>query len=202
MLEDAAGIRRVVLACGTVDLRKGIDGLATIIGTLLFMLFVNVKITVVVVLLTPISLFVAGFIAKKTYSMFQLQTQTRGEQTALIEEMVGNQKGVQAFNHEDEALAALNKVREARGISAYSGTGDVLKTEIQNERRRELFAEGHRLFDLKRRDLPMDRSNLTLDWSRVGLIPAGSDKLEMPIPQDEIDANGALTIADQNPAYK
>ena len=105
-------------------------------------------------------------------------------------------------NHEDEALAALNKVREARGISAYSGTGDVLKTEIQNERRRELFAEGHRLFDLKRRDLPMDRSNLTLDWSRVGLIPAGSDKLEMPIPQDEIDANGALTIADQNPAYK
>lgn len=105
-------------------------------------------------------------------------------------------------NHEDEALAALNKVREARGINAYSGTGDVLKTEIQNERRRELFAEGHRLFDLKRRDLPMDRSNLTLDWSRVGLIPAGSDKLEMPIPQDEIDANGALTIADQNPAYK
>lgn len=105
-------------------------------------------------------------------------------------------------NHEDEALAALNKVREARGISAYSGTGDVLKTEIQNERRRELFAEGHRLFDLKRRDLPMDRSNLTLDWSRVGLIPASSDKLEMPIPQDEIDANGALTIADQNPAYK
>ena len=59
-----------------------------------------------------------------------------------------------------------------------------------------------RLFDLKRRDLPMDRSNLTLDWSRVGLIPAGSDKLEMPIPQNEIDANGALTIADQNPAYK
>ena len=79
-------------------------GLATIIGTLLFMLFVNVKITVVVVLLTPISLFVAGFIAKKTYSMFQLQTQTRGEQTALIEEMVGNQKVVQAFCHEKEVL--------------------------------------------------------------------------------------------------
>lgn len=79
-------------------------GLATIIGTLLFMLFVNVKITLVVVLLTPISLFVASFIAKKTYSMFQLQTQTRGEQTALIEEMVGNQKVVQAFCHEKEAL--------------------------------------------------------------------------------------------------
>lgn len=105
-------------------------------------------------------------------------------------------------NHEDEALKALNKVREARGLGVYSSIGDALKTEIQNERRRELFAEGHRLFDLKRRNLPMDRSHLSLDWSRVGLIPAGSDKLEMAIPQDEIDANAALTIEDQNPAYK
>lgn len=87
-------------------------GLATIIGTLLFMLFVNVKITVVVVLLTPISLFVAGFIAKNTYSMFQLQTQTRGEQTALIEEMVGNQKVVQAFCHEKEALGQFADVND------------------------------------------------------------------------------------------
>ena len=87
-------------------------GLATIIGTLLFMLFVNVKITVVVVLPTPISLFVAGFIAKKTYSMFQLQTQTRGEQTALIEEMVGNQKVVQAFCHEKEALGQFADVND------------------------------------------------------------------------------------------
>ena len=87
-------------------------GLATIIGTLLFMLFVNVKITVVVVLLTPISLFVAVFIAKKTYSMFQLQTQTRGEQTALIEEMVGNQKVVQAFCHEKEALGQFADVND------------------------------------------------------------------------------------------
>lgn len=87
-------------------------GLATIIGTLLFMLFVNVKITVVVALLTPISLFVAGFIAKKTYSMFQLQTQTRGEQTALIEEMVGNQKVVQAFCHEKEALGQFADVND------------------------------------------------------------------------------------------
>lgn len=87
-------------------------GLATIIGTLLFMLFVNVKVTVVVVLLTPISLFVAGFIAKKTYSMFQLQTQTRGEQTALIEEMVGNQKVVQAFCHEKEALGQFADVND------------------------------------------------------------------------------------------
>ena len=76
------------------------------------MLFVNVKITVVVVLLTPISLFVAGFIAKKTYSMFQLQTQTRGEQTALIEEMVGNQKVVQAFCHEKEALGQFADVND------------------------------------------------------------------------------------------
>ena len=87
-------------------------GLATIIGTLLFMLFVNVKITVVVVLLTPNSLFVAGFIAKKTYSMFPLQTQTRGEQTALIEEMVGNQKVVQAFCHEKEALGQFADVND------------------------------------------------------------------------------------------
>ena len=87
-------------------------GLATIIGTLLFMLFVNVKITVVVELLTPISLFVASFIAKKTYSMFQLQTQTRGEQTALIEEMVGNQKVVQAFCHEKEALGQFADVND------------------------------------------------------------------------------------------
>lgn len=87
-------------------------GLATIIGTLLFMLFVNVKITIVVVLLTPISLFVASFIARKTYSMFQLQTQTRGEQTALIEEMVGNQKVVQAFCHEKEALEQFADVND------------------------------------------------------------------------------------------
>ena len=87
-------------------------GLATIIGTLLFMLFVNVKITVVLVLLTTYSLFVAVVIAKKTYSMFQLQTQTRGEQTALIEEMVGNQKVVQAFCHEKEALGQFADVND------------------------------------------------------------------------------------------
>lgn len=85
-------------------------GAATIVGTLLFMLSVNVKITLVVVILTPISLFVASFIAKRTYSMFQLQSKTRGEQTALIEEMVGNQKVVQAFNHEDEALEQFDEI--------------------------------------------------------------------------------------------
>lgn len=85
-------------------------GLATIIGTLLFMISINIKITLVVVILTPISLFVASFIAKKTYSMFQLQSKTRGEQTALIEEMIGNQKAVQAFNHEDEALEEFDEI--------------------------------------------------------------------------------------------
>lgn len=85
-------------------------GLATIVGTLLFMISINIKITLVVVVLTPLSLFVASFIAKKTYSMFQLQSQTRGEQTALIEEMIGNQKVVQAFNHEDEALEEFEEI--------------------------------------------------------------------------------------------
>lgn len=85
-------------------------GLATIIGTLLFMISINIKITLVVVILTPISLFVASFIAKKTYLMFQLQSKTRGEQTALIEEMIGNQKVVQAFNHEDEALEEFDEI--------------------------------------------------------------------------------------------
>lgn len=87
-------------------------GIATIVGTLIFMLVIDVKITLVVVILTPLSLFVASFIAKKTYSMFQLQTKIRGEQTALIEEMVGNQKVVQAFNHEDEALEQFDEINQ------------------------------------------------------------------------------------------
>lgn len=86
------------------------SGAATILGTLIFMLTISAKITLVVVLITPVSLFVASFIAKKTFSMFQLQSTTRGEQTALIQEMVGNQKVVQAFNHEDEALAQFDEV--------------------------------------------------------------------------------------------
>lgn len=105
-------------------------------------------------------------------------------------------------NHESEALEALNTVKTARGLQAYQGTGDALKTEIQNERRRELFAEGHRFFDIKRRGVALDRTNLVEDWSRVGKIEANSDKLEWPIPQDEIDANGALSENDQNPQYK
>ncbi len=86
------------------------SGVATIAGTLIFMLTINVKITFAVVLITPLSLFVASFIAKKTYAMFRLQTKTRGEQTALIEEMIGNQKVVQAFNHEDEVLEQFDEI--------------------------------------------------------------------------------------------
>ncbi len=85
-------------------------GVITILGTLGFMLSVNITVTGVVVVVTPLSFFVAGFIAKKTFTMFKLQSETRGEQTALIEEMVGNQKVVQAFSHEDEALAQFDEI--------------------------------------------------------------------------------------------
>ncbi len=87
-------------------------GIATIAGTLIFMLTIDVKISLIVVLITPLSLFVASFITKKTYSMFQLQTKTRGEQTALIDEIVGNQKVVQAFSHEDEALEQFDEIND------------------------------------------------------------------------------------------
>lgn len=85
-------------------------GVATIAGTLIFMLSINVKIAIVVVVITPLSLFVASFIAKNTYSMFQQQTRTRGEQTALIDEMIGNQKVVQAFSYEDDALERFDEI--------------------------------------------------------------------------------------------
>lgn len=77
-------------------------GVLTIVGTLFFMFDMNVRIALVVVVLTPLSLFVAGFIAKRTYTMFKKQSETRGEQTSLIEEMVGSLKVVKAFGHEDE----------------------------------------------------------------------------------------------------
>lgn len=87
-------------------------GIVTIFGTLIFMLTISVRIAVAVVVITPVSLFVASFIAKKTFSMFKLQSETRGEQTAFIEEMVGNQKVVQAFSHEDEALEKFDEINE------------------------------------------------------------------------------------------
>lgn len=87
-------------------------GIVTIFGTLFFMLCISFKITLAVVVITPVSLFVASYIAKKTFTMFKLQSETRGEQTAFIEEMVGNQKVVQAFSHEDEALEKFDEINE------------------------------------------------------------------------------------------
>lgn len=85
-------------------------GVITIVGTLGFMLSINVGITGVVVLITPLSFLVAGFIARKTFTMFKLQSETRGEQTAFIDEMIGNQKIVQAFSHEDESLEKFDEI--------------------------------------------------------------------------------------------
>ena len=85
-------------------------GVATIVGTLFFMLSVNAGITAVVVALTPISLFVANFIAKRTYSMFKLQSATRGEQTALINEMIENQKVVQAYGQEKKVQSRFDEI--------------------------------------------------------------------------------------------
>ena len=93
-------------------------GVITILGTLLFMLSVNWKITMVVVLITPVSLFVAAFIAKRTYTMFRLQSESRGDLTALVEEMVGNQKIVQAFGYEDQAIGRFDAINKQ--LSAYS----------------------------------------------------------------------------------
>ncbi len=87
-------------------------GVVTIIGTLIFMLSVNAGITLVVVVLTPVSLFVARFIAKRTYRMFRHQTQARGEQTALIDEMIGNQKVVQAYGQEKKTQARFDEINE------------------------------------------------------------------------------------------
>ena len=87
-------------------------GLMTILGTLVFMLFIHPGITLVVVLVTPLSLFVASFIAKRTYNMFQLQSKIRGKQTALMEEAIGSHKAVVAFSQEDEILARFNEVND------------------------------------------------------------------------------------------
>lgn len=88
------------------------SGVLTIFGTLIFMFTINVKITFVVILITPVSLLVANFIAKHTYKMFKLQSETRGEQTAIIDEMIEGQKVVQAFGHEEQALKQFDEVNE------------------------------------------------------------------------------------------
>lgn len=85
-------------------------GVMTILGTLLFMLRIDARITVVVIVLTPLSFLVAAFIAKKTFSMFKLQSETRGEMTSHIDEMIGNQKVVQAFAREKESLEVFDDV--------------------------------------------------------------------------------------------
>lgn len=85
-------------------------GILTIFGTLGFMLSINAGMTAIVVIITPLSLFVASFIARHTFSMFKLQSETRGQQTALIDEMVGNQKVVQAFNYQDDALQRFDEI--------------------------------------------------------------------------------------------
>lgn len=87
-------------------------GVITIGATLIFMLSVNVKIALVVIVLTPLSFVVAGFIAKKTFSMFKLQSETRGEQTAYIEEMIGNQKVVQAFQRGEATKEHFDEINE------------------------------------------------------------------------------------------
>lgn len=87
-------------------------GVITIFGTLGFMLSVNVGITMVVLFVTPVSLLVASFIAKRTFQMFRRQSEARGEQTALIDEMIGNQKVVQAFGQEKEALERFDGINE------------------------------------------------------------------------------------------
>ena len=85
-------------------------GIVTILGTLVFMLTISVQITVIVVVLTPVSLLIASFIAKNTYKYFHTQSKTRGEQTAIIEEMISNQKVVKAFAHEDEAMEEFDEI--------------------------------------------------------------------------------------------
>ena len=87
-------------------------GAATILGTFCFMLSVNVKITFVVVLITPVSFFVANFIAKHTFAMFKLQSETRGEQTGLIDEMIGNQKVVQTFGRKEEVTERFDEINK------------------------------------------------------------------------------------------
>ncbi|MBE6536224.1 MAG: ABC transporter ATP-binding protein, partial [Ruminococcaceae bacterium] len=91
------------------------SSIITIVGTLLFMFVINVPITLLVVLLTPLSFFVASFIAKRTYSMFKLQSEIRGEQTSLIDEAISGHKLVLAFNREKFAIDDFNEINDRLG---------------------------------------------------------------------------------------
>ncbi len=96
-------------------------GVITIIGTLLFMISINVTTTLIVVVLTPLSFFIANFIAKRTFKMSKLQSETRGEQTALIDEMIGNEKVVKAFSREEKVIEQFDEVNnrlEKAGVKA------------------------------------------------------------------------------------
>ena len=88
------------------------NGIMTIIGTLIFMFFISPAVTLIVVFITPLSLFVAAFIAKKTYSMFKRQSEIRSEQTSLIDEMVGEHKTVVAFGYQDDAVKTFDEINE------------------------------------------------------------------------------------------
>ncbi len=97
-------------------------GIVTIVGTLAFMLYINVPIALAVVVLTPISLFVASFIAKRTYKLFRAQSESRGELTALVDEMIGQQKIVQAFGYEDDALERFEVINNSLEKDSMSAT--------------------------------------------------------------------------------
>ena len=98
------------------------SGVMTILGTLVFMVSINYKIALVVLLITPVSLFVAAFISKRSYTMFKLQSETRGELTAHIDEMIGNQKVVQAFGHEEEAADKFQEINKRLQSSSLKAT--------------------------------------------------------------------------------
>ena len=91
---------------------QAFSGVVTIIGTLIFMIRMSLSITIVVVLLTPLSLFVASFISKKTFNMFKLQSETRGDQTAFIDEMISNEKVVKAFSREEQTIEKFASMNE------------------------------------------------------------------------------------------
>lgn len=97
-------------------------GALTILGTLAFMLSIHPAITLVVIVMTPLSLFVAAFIAKRTYSLFKVQAENRSAQTALINETIPNQKIVQAFGHENDTLAAFDEVNEKLAAASLKAT--------------------------------------------------------------------------------
>lgn len=99
-----------------------LTGLLTILGTLVIMLILNWSVALVVIFVTPLSLFVASFIAKRTHSMFVLQSKTRAEQTAMIDEYIGNHKVVVAFGHEKESIEQFNEINDRLGRIAHQAT--------------------------------------------------------------------------------